>query len=440
MLNIRKVLFLGTLSIIVPSTLFLSSCTQTKKEKTHNLIKDEKPFEKYYGAKVAAKLSSDPTTVQRKTILITAGALVNDKSFNQETWDALQVYRRQAKIYDNETITYRETTNDNNLSTMYNYALKNNYKTWFLTGFQHIAAFGQWLKTGNNLESFQNSKAVIVGIDWDGSEFIPAGQFFGIGFKSQEAAWVVGHAASEYLATSNKKPHLSTFGGAIFNGVTEFNSGFLQGMLDWNKANPTQKVKFYSGNNEVQTIDLTTGFDPSASGVVEKINNLVGLGEDAPQIILPVAGGLVATALDNIKNKKSSQMLIGTDSNQSLVFPQDKNIFFSSIEKKVSLAVYKSLIMLAKIPLDYTTPNATDIGFKKQFIENKSNAFIKYGFDRGFVGYSPSSMEESEAVKANECLERAFKKFSSTPIIFANMDNPLENEEKLNKLIEEINL
>ena len=434
MFTIKKTLSIGLLiTTIIPSTILLTSCS---KETIFNVDISE-GVKSYYGSKITEQLATNPTSIHRKTMLITAGAPVNDKSFNQETWGALQVYKEQAQITNND-ITYRETTIDSNLSAMYDQALDGGYKTWILTGFQHIATFGSWLKISDNQNKFIESQAVVVGVDWDGSSFVPQGQFFGLGFASQEASWVVGRAASEFLSLSNKNPHLSSFGGGVFDGVTDFNNGFLQGMLDWNTDNSLKKVKFYSGNSQVEAINLETGFAATPEAI-ETIQSIVGNGENTPQIILPVAGGLISSTIDDIKNKNSSQMVIGTDTNQAIAFPQDKEMFFSSIEKKVAMAVYKTVVMLAGIPLDYKTEKSTDIGFQSEFVELKTNAYVKYGFDKGFVGYSTSSLIGSEASKANTCLENSYNIFVANKPKFQSMINSGENNKLLNGIIKAIN-
>ncbi|MDK2819713.1 MAG: BMP family ABC transporter substrate-binding protein, partial [Mycoplasmataceae bacterium] len=324
-MNLRKKMLLGgvSVSMFVPATIILASCGTTENSEFDLGISNE--LKEYYGQKLETKLneSTDKKDVQRSSILITAGGVVNDKSFNQSAWGALQLYKQQLNIKGNTEVTYRETANDTELAAHYDYSLKQNYKNWVLTGFQQAKTFQDWLNVSGNRDKFIASKSVIIAVDWDGSSFIPKGQFFGLGFSTNEAAWVVGQAASEYLTSKGKKPHLSSFGGGIFDGVVDFNNGFLQGMSDWNDANSTKKVKFYSGNNPGNHIDLSTGFAPTVDAIA-KINAILGTSENSPQIILPVAGTLTGTTIDRIKDSKSGQMIIGVDSNQSLAFPQNK--------------------------------------------------------------------------------------------------------------------
>ena len=434
----KKLLGGFSLISIIPTTLLLTSCNTTIEEPFESGITQD--TEKYYGEKITEQSFVTPEKVMRKTMLITAGGLVNDKSFNQSAWEAMLLYKEQAGITDKETITYRTTTEDGMLAAMYDQALSGGYKTWVLTGFQQGILLESWFKESNNLEKFKEEKIVIVGVDWDGSSFIPAGQFLGLGFKTEEPSWVVGYAASQYLSTTDK-PYLSSFGGGIFDGVTDFNNGFLQGMLDWNTANPDKKVKFHSGNKQADSINLSTGFVITPESI-QAVESIVGTGDDVPQIIMPVSGSLTTTTIDNINDKRSEQMIIGVDSDQSLAFPNDKGKFFSSVEKKVAVGVYKALILLAGIPLDYKYCEINDLGFEGGFVEYQTNAFVKYGFDKGLVGYSSSTLSGPNVVQANKFLRESYERFNTiaTKPTFENMTIAANNQKILDDIIKKINL
>ena len=421
---------------IVPAAFLLTSCSTS----------DEYPFDmgiseetsNYYGEKINAKASEAPEKTNRKTMLITAAGRVDDKSFNQSVWESMLLYKEQAGITNKQTITFRTTENDSELPSAYDQALSGGYKTWVLTGFQQEELFKTWLARTGNTEKFIASKVIVVGVDWNGSSFIPKGQFFGLGFKSQEASWVVGYAASKFLSTTDK-PYLSSFGGGIFDGVTDFNNGFLQGMLDWNTANPLKKVKFYSGNKPADSINLLTGFVITPESI-QTVEDIVGIGEDVPQIIMPVSGSLTTTTIDNINDKQSSQMIVGVDSDQSLAFLNDKGKFFSSVEKKVAVGVYKALILLADIPLDFKTTTTDDAGFESTFVANQENAYVEYGFDKGLVGYSPSTLSNSDdSTSVNQFLEEARALFEANKPVFVSMVDASKNQKALDALVVKIN-
>ncbi|MGL5643810.1 MAG: BMP family ABC transporter substrate-binding protein [Metamycoplasmataceae bacterium] len=440
---IKKMLLGGALATLaVPASILLVSCSSESSEKFD--IGISKATEDYYGRKLEDRLASatDKTEVQRKTVLITAEGVVNDKSFNESAIGAIRLYQKQVQS-NNDTFTYRETTSVTQLDNLYTQSLNQGFKTWVLTGFQQEAEFAKWIDKGNNRAAFIASEAVIIGVDWNGSSIVPEGQFLGLGFKTEEASWVVGQAAAEYLHEKNLPPHLNTFGGGEFDGVTDFMNGFLQGMLDWNTENE-KKVQFWSGNAQSNSVVLDTGFAPDPA-IVNKIKNIVGTTPNSPKIILPVAGSLTGTTLDDVKDKNNGQLLIGVDSNQALAFPNDKEWFFSSVEKKVAVGIYKAMVLLAGIPLDHTEAGVSDIGFQGDFSAagvaggTNKNAYVKYGFDKDLVGVSHSLLKGNDANIANRALTSAMFKFNTTPPKFEPMTNPLENENILNALIAQIN-
>ena len=438
---VKKILLGGMLvTTIIPATILLSSCASDNSQNDSYFdLGIPQQTEEYYGEKITEMSFTNPDSIKRKTMLITAGGVVNDKSFNQSAWGALELYASQAGIKKGDgTIDYRETLSNEELPAMYDQAIDGGYKTLVLTSFQQGVIFENWLAKDDNKQKFIKSKAIIVGVDWDGTKIIPEGQFLGLGFKTQEPSWVVGYAAADYLTTSGIAPHLSSFGGGVFDGVTDFNNGFLQGMLDWNKNNPTKQVKFYSGNEQASSINLSTGFE-STSDIMDVVDNIVGTNENAPQIILPVAGALTSTTLDNIRNKNSQQMIIGVDTNQSLAFPNDKDKFFSSIEKKVGVAVYKALVLLSGIPLDNVDCGTTDVGFEGSFVANEKSAYVKYGFDKGLVDYSPSTISGKGIIEANRSLRNAMAEYNKKTPVFASMTDANKNQKILDAIIAEIN-
>lgn len=436
----KLLLGLGALSFVTLPILSFVSCSSDSKESPFDLgIADE--VKSFYGD----KLNSLPVENKKRVMLITAGGKVNDKSFNQSANGALNLYKEQVGFSGDKEVMFRETLNDTQLDQMYTEAMTLNINVLVLTGFQQADTFKVWLEKPGNKEKFIASKAIVVGVDWNGSSFVPAGQFFGLGFKTQDASWVVGMAASEYLSTTSS-PYLSSFGGGVFDGVTDFNNGFLQGMKDWNKTNPTQKVQFRSGNKKVNEIYLSSGFEPTQDNI-EEINNLLGTSKtESPQIILPVAGSLTNNTLTAIQQKRSNQLVIGVDSNQSLALPSFASKFFSSIEKRVALAVYKSLVMLSGVPLNYKDDNSDDKGFEGDFVsianatESKlaKNTFVKYGFEKGFVGYSKSTIKDGAQVDL--LLQKYFDEFTKTKPTFEDIaTDPTKNQTILNGLVTEIN-
>ena len=105
------------------------------------------------------------------------------------------------------------------------------------------------------------------------------------------------------------------------------------------------------------------------------------------------------------------------------------------------MAVYKTLVMLAGIPLDFVDATISDVNFQGDFVELKANAYVKYGFDKGFVGYSNSTLSGENSAKADLCLKEAHELFKKLDLnnYFKPMTDPTKNQVILDTIIKGIN-
>jgi hypothetical protein len=98
-------------------------------------------------------------------------------------------------------------------------------------------------------------------------------------------------------------------------------------------------------------------------------------------------------------------------------------------------------MLIAGIPLDFisTDKETNDKGFEGAFAINVKNAFVKYGFDKGLVGYSSSTLAGEEAAKVNALLDKSFKLFNEKKPIFEVMTDASKNQTLLNAMVVQIN-
>ncbi|MGL4343127.1 MAG: BMP family ABC transporter substrate-binding protein [Metamycoplasmataceae bacterium] len=444
-MNKSKKLLLGLGGMIVVSTTLLSvvSCSSDSNLYTKTNISGIQDFSKKYEEKINAAIGNSSITAP-KTMLITAGGKVNDNSFNQSVWEAVSTIGFQTKNLNN---SYYETLNSNDLEKAYDAALSGNYKAWVLTGFQQSTYIEQWLNKGQNMQKIKDNKITIISVDWRVDSSTPKltklhenGNIITLNFRTQESAYVIGYSAAEYLFNNyGKDAAISSFGGGVSDGVTNFNNGFLQAILDWNETNSDKKIKFKSGGKNSGTItdeiELNSGFDSSDSKAREIVGRSVNSGA---QIILPVAGSLSQTVLEEINKQGSSganKMIIGVDSNQAVAFPTFSQKIFSSIEKKVDVAVYKVLLQLSvKGAL-----GADDI---LSSYDGTKSIDVVGGFDLDFVNYSKNTIKnQSEGINAIllKNLNNFYKSGSFEPTFDKDMTTSNDNQQELNELIQKIN-
>lgn len=367
--------------------------------------------------------------LNQKTILISTGGRVNDQSFNQSVWEALSKFSKEIENNENsyfETYVIDQATQNE----AYDYAIKKGYDNWILTGFQQESLLGEWLKIGKNKERFEQAKIRVITVDWYSDKLpIQPGRILGLNFRTQEGGFAVGYAISRLLSEINQEnpelyksneTYLNSFGGGDFSGVTNFNYGYNEGMRQFNEDSKTSD-RFNKYKILATDIDLTTGFAPTTDART-KVNSAVdGAKGKQPQVILPVAGSLTANAIDRVKEKKQGQWVIGVDTDQSLAFSNDKSILITSIEKRISIAIYKALVTIYGLS-GYENANMDSfLGTNRinndGFIVNNQGALANYnvngGYIDGFVGASKSTLDSSLKFKNGKTFAERFDEIVS---------------------------
>ena len=158
-------------------------------------------------------------------------------------------------------------------------------------------------------------------------------------FDTDQAAYLAGYLA----AGMSKTGKVGTFGGLQIPTVTVFMDGFANGVAKYNADNGTT-VKVLGWDPKSQKGLFTGNFDSLADGR-KFAQNLVDEGAD---IVMPVAGpvgqGSAALAQELGTDKLS---IIGVDADQFLTDPKNKNVFLTSVLKKMdatTLAAIKQVV------------------------------------------------------------------------------------------------
>ncbi len=417
------------------------------------------------------KVKLEESLLNQKTIHISAGGKVNDQSFNQLVWETVSTF---SKSIGNPNNRYYETLaiSQNMQNDAYEYALSNGFKNWILVGFQQESLLSNWLRLGNNKTRFRNAGIKIITIDWYPSNSIDGvdpGHLLGLNFRTQEAAFTIAYSAAKLVAEefggngeeSIRNRYFNTFAGGDFSGATNFNYGFYVGMQKWNEKNDESKKVASTIKSNFEAVDLGTSFsvtNDSRSKVwsaIDGYGNIEGFkSQYAPKVIMPVAGSLTSVALDRVKDKKSDQWIIGVDTNASLTFPNEKGLILTSLEKKISVAVYKALSLfygLDDVLKEESFEKHNDLTLKWDSEENNyllfkiqkgesevlTNFNVVGGYKDGFVGVSKSTLsDERIAKKYDEIVEETWSVFfdneSNEECLYSHFINyPITNENVL---------
>ncbi|MGL5521647.1 MAG: hypothetical protein ACRDAW_00015 [Metamycoplasmataceae bacterium] len=448
MKNKKILLGLGTAAAfsvgILATTVSCSSNPDAPNPQTP-LISGVEKLSQNYNQKIIDNIASFKP---QSTRLITAGGRVSDLSFNQSIYEGMLILQKQLRkiVPDNRNfVSYTETLDDGGLLNAYNDALNSGQKVWVLTGFQQASHIETFLTNGNIVDKFLKDKIKIISVDWSVDTAKPsslkklydAGLIITLNFKTQEPSYVMGYALSQYLTQKSANEAdwtINSFGGGILPGVSLFNNGLLAGMEAFNKeTTSTNKVKFVSGQDQNSgtpndTIIMDSGFNPSAQVAISTITKSIN---SKAKTFFPVAGSLTNELLTKLTKE---QLIVGVDSNQALAIPSRKDAFFTSIEKKVGVAVYESLIKIL-------FPNVKGIIDAKNTIDNFVEGQTSVQADGGYAeGWVDTSLNVGpDAALINKLLEDAKIKFfpltggSTTPVIPA--DKLVGFDESKNKLI-----
>lgn len=280
-----------------------------------------------------------------KVVLVTDGANVNDKSFNEQAANALRTITNKDAIVENEDWTKPSSHDAGDIVNSYINMQKKGAKLVLAPGFFHAGAIAKY-----NAEVADKMNFVLVddnvGPTWyeDTNTNATAPNVASIIFDTKYAGFQAGLLTGAYLkAKGDTTPTVGTFGGKNYPGVTDFMTGFVYG-IRFHNISATTKVKFATFAND--NAYTSSGFNPGEGRDEAKI--LIDGGAD---VILPVAGAQTSDVITEIKASndsiKNRVKIIGVDTDQAKSYPDDKELFVTSIEKKVQKAyeeTYKILL------------------------------------------------------------------------------------------------
>ena len=165
----------------------------------------------------------------------------------------------------------------------------------------------------------------------------PLANVLGLTFATDEAAFLAGYLAAGMTKTGK----VGTFGGIKIPPVTIFMKGFEAGVKYYNQVKGT-KVEVL-GWNTAKDEGLFTGNFESTDDGRRFAESLV---EEGADIILPVAGpvGLGSAAAC----KERGCLIIGVDTDWYVSAPEFKEVYLTSILKRMDVAVFDAIKSLTR--------------------------------------------------------------------------------------------
>lgn len=293
------------------------------------------------------------SSVSSDIFFVTDGGNIKDKSFNEQAYNAL------TKIIGSENGAKSWLHSSSKTAAA---QIKQGYKAASIKdGVEYIIAPGFHHETALKTYFTENAKdpkdeLKFIGLDFNNKIFEGENAKYnanvaGIQYAMNESGFLAGILASRYLIEIAKDatPTVATWGGGNFPGVTDFMTGFAKGVEYYNTTirlsdATTPKVKFVVPATATELTDK--GFNQGGGKVIAKYYL-----DNGADILLPVAGPQTSDAIEQINGSsteiKNRVKIIGVDTNQAKSYPNDANLFLSSIEKNLTdaiLKVYKKIL------------------------------------------------------------------------------------------------
>jgi basic membrane protein A len=241
----------------------------------------------------------------------------NDKSFNESVMDGLKKSKAELGV----SIADAESNSSEDFAPNLQAMVDAQCDVIFAVGFNLVAPVNEAAKA--------NADMNFVTIDgWsEGNANLKA-----VNYAMSESSYLAG-----YLAAAYSKTHVvGTYGGVKIPAVTAFMDGFYYGAKKY-EADSGVATKVVGWDAKKQAGDFMGDFTPN-SGVSKTIAaNLVQAGAD---VILPVAGDQFGAVSEAIKEAGVDGVMIGVDKDIAKTSPQYADMVLTSVEKRMTNAVY----------------------------------------------------------------------------------------------------
>lgn len=251
-----------------------------------------------------------------KAIIITDVGGVDDKSFNQGSWEGLKAWGEENGKTEGTDYTYLQSNSDSDYITNLNTALQGQFNITFGVGFKLAAAIEQIAK--------QNPDRYFAVVD----AVVDLPNVASLTFKDNEAAFLAGVAA----ANETKTKKIGFIGGVEGEVIGRFEAGFVAGVK---AVNPDIEV----------TIEYAGAFNDATKGKTIA-SAMYANGAD---IVFHAAGGtgtgLFAEVKDLVTADPSREIwAIGVDRDQSAegiveIDGKERNLVLTSTLKNTGPAV-----------------------------------------------------------------------------------------------------
>ena len=265
-----------------------------------------------------------------KVGMVTDSGTIDDRSFNQGTWEGIQKADKDLGTMSN----YMKPTgeSDGEYLTEIQNLYDSNYKFIIMSGFK----FEKAAYTAQN--KYNDAKFVIIDaapVDKDGKESI-ASNTVAVKFAEEQAGFMAGIAAAVQL----KEGELGFIGGMEAPTVKRFNYGFQQG-IEYAKKN-------YGSNVSLKKENITYAGSFTDTALGQQL--AASMYDNGVKAIFVAAGGTGVGVISEAKTRAvngKNVWVIGVDSDQYndgiYDTKSNKSVILTSAVKNVSEASYQMI-------------------------------------------------------------------------------------------------
>jgi basic membrane protein A and related proteins len=333
-MNMKKMSF--ALTIVVAVVMLLSACGPAATTAAPVAPATQAPAVPVLlpTATMAPVVATNPPAPKIKVGEVTDLGGVNDKSFNASAWKGVEDAMAALPVDGKFLQSTQQSDYQKNIQQMLTDKSDLIITVGFLLG----------VDTATAAKANPNQKFAIVdytypdcypgaveGKDCGSSADLP--NVRGLAFQTDQAAFLAGMLA----AGMTKTGVVGTFGGLQIPTVTIFMDGFVAGVNYYNKQNNTT-VKVLGWDPATQKGTFVGNFNSLDDGK----NTATSMAQEKADIIVPVAGavGLGSAAYCQTSTKC---MIIGVDTDWFVSSPDYASVELSSIQKKIDVAVLKTI-------------------------------------------------------------------------------------------------
>ena len=280
-----------------------------------------------------ASAPAEPTVtpVDYKACMVSDEGGFDDGSFNEEAYNGLKEAIAVLGVQSAEAQSESGTDYQPNVDAM------------VAEGCNIVVPVGFALGAATDVAAAANPKVNFAPVDTNlvNADFSPkyVDNVKPLLFDTAEAAFLAGYVA----AGTTKTGKVATFGGAPYPSVTIFMDGFKQGVAYYNEAKGKSVKVLGTDGDDASKWTMTGDFSDVAKGKTVSANFI----KQGADVIMPVAGEQLGALSEAIKESTKNVVMIGVDSDRALNSPEYAPLLLTSVEKRMTKAVFEIIKGLA---------------------------------------------------------------------------------------------